>query len=915
MPAVLTHKGITLLARDRLKRLHDTLSRSNDRKRLRGDDVSDLEEKLERLALQAIDIMSAPPLADARSIAQRQQFTGRAPDLFQSVSKFAVMGSMGPDLPAFAHLFQPGQGWVFDTVHKGTPDYNREAVIARTTDLALSFHRKAKAKVETTFRNSDPVKQEEDIRREMRKVRAYVMGHLCHVAGDVITHPFINDLEWHAGISGSDHIAHGDNEKVIDADVAKKVFRRGKLKGYQGWAEWWPEENEVEDYFFEAWVEAFQDVYGTERPRSFKDFEDELERFEAPDLTPEFMKDGYGTFRGFVLNFAYNWSWPEWFGALTPAMAPLVFAPLIGQGLPHGRELFGAEDSDFDLSERATFELLTLSLGAGGLTALILSSLLMPFARRGAADLGVYAIVAHSYAVASWLTGLIEGIAVKETEGEGIPDGARWAFFFVLPIILNVVLIGPLIADAAANYTHARPFQEKPKKRRLLLSLPLVLPLVVLLLIGILVGIFVARRKTDDTRIGDAGFLVVMAIWMAVMIGAWFGFAFLFNSEKMGSLPETADGDELPLRKHAVSLFDDQSLFEDPASEDTVKPRYFSSDLRPIARLWWEGDGDMTIRSDRYGLTFQHSAGGAEAQTVPGPMVPMTVAQYLALLEELVADGAGTTGGLKGAVFDAEDIAAYPLPTGAVFAGHGDFEEGASEEDINEGLAEFRPLTTTNSDDAYMLFHAPKPFQAIHMTPTGPFVGDDEATRREIGHERGYRYVVDLTSEDADTSPALMAQAADLAALLCLGAAGQMQEPVVDSDQIFQVFRNWSLDRRRINEWRMLVAGKGRSDKPAGAAAAYDPAMPQGDLAPEVGVELWRAPLDFATDDDALPMGEGAARGFGWIPTLREFSRLVAEDLDLASTDTDPVRPDVPTPQAIARAMAWIVDAPDPMET
>ena len=62
-------------------------------------------------------------------------------------------------------------------------------------------------------------------------------------------------------------------------------------------------------------------------------------------------------------------------------------------------------------------------------------------------------------------------------------------------------------------------------------------------------------------------------------------------------------------------------------------------------------------------------------------------------------------------------------------------------------------------------------------------------------------------------------------------------------------------------------------------------------------------------------MGEGAARGFGWIPTLREFSRLVAEDLDLASTDTDPVRPDVPTPQAIARAMAWIVDAPDPMET
>lgn len=903
MPAVLTHKAITLLARDRLKRLHEITERAIDRKTLRGTPVTDVERKLARLTRQAADVMSQPPLADPRTTTQKQEFIGSAPDLYQSVSKFAVLGSMGPDLPGFSHLFQPGQVWVFDTIHKGTPDYNREAVVARTTDMALSFFRIAKDKVQTAYAGDDA-----GLQQEMRKVRAYVMGHLCHVAGDIISHPFINDLEWHRKIPGEDPIEHSDNEKIIDADVAAKVFRRGDLKPGQNWADWWPNENEVEDYFYESYVEAFQEMYGTGRGPSFKDYEDDLAALNAPDLTPEFMKDGYGTFRGFVMNFAYEWGYWDWFGSLTPVMAPVAFAPLIGLGLPNARDVFGPQDPNFELSERGVFEWLTLPLGAGGLSALIYSALLMPYARKDSSNLGVYAVFTQAYTFASWLTGFIEAWVVDATGDEGIPDGARWAGFFVLPLIFNLTLVITLLVDLLSGYTHERPFQHPPKKRRILLSLPLILPLGALLLVALIMLFYIALRQEEDTSPSSVAFILGTILWGLIIIGGWFVVAALFNN--MG-LPEKAKGTESPLRKHAIGLFDDQTLFDDPSSAEDPRPLFYSSDVRPLARLWWEGDGDMRIRSDRFGLTFKHSSSGAE-QTVPGPMVPMTVTEYLALLEETVTDGDGTAGGLKGAVFSDEEIANYTLPTGAVFAGHGDFEEDASEKDITNGLAEFRDLGDADEDDAYMLYHAPKPYQAIHFTPTGSFVAGTEKQQRKIGGERGYRYVVDINSEAADTSDALMAQAADLGALLCLGAVGRMQDPVPGPDRLYQVFRNWSLDRRRINEWRMLVAGKARSDK-AGGPGSYDPAMPQGADGP-ADPGAWQSPLAASPHADALEMGESTARGFGWIPTLREFSRLLQEDLDLTSTDTDPVRPDVPAPQAVARAMAFLVDAADPMD-
>src|SRR5262249_49565425 len=101
MPAVLTHKTIMLLARERIKTVQDVLAR----KIATGAQVTDLEHRMLFLASKAFEMMSdnnvAPPDAELPAIAfpgtaLRVRLSYATP-LGQGVSRFAVMGSMGPD--------------------------------------------------------------------------------------------------------------------------------------------------------------------------------------------------------------------------------------------------------------------------------------------------------------------------------------------------------------------------------------------------------------------------------------------------------------------------------------------------------------------------------------------------------------------------------------------------------------------------------------------------------------------------------------------------------------------------------------------------------------------------------------------------------------------------------------------------
>jgi hypothetical protein len=160
MPAVLTHTAIMLLARQRLADVKRVLDARIAARRAAGQRPLLIEARIAALADAAIEIMRAPPHVDATVPGATIAST-----LSENVSKFAVMGAMGPDIPAFANILEPGQGWLFDTVHKGNPDAHRERVNARTSDLALEIWAQCENLV------AEQVVDEGDPERRLREIR------------------------------------------------------------------------------------------------------------------------------------------------------------------------------------------------------------------------------------------------------------------------------------------------------------------------------------------------------------------------------------------------------------------------------------------------------------------------------------------------------------------------------------------------------------------------------------------------------------------------------------------------------------------------------------------------------------------------------------------------------------------------
>jgi len=114
---------------------------------------------------------------------------------------------------------------------------------------------------------------------------------------------------------------------------------------------------------------------------------------------------------------------------------------------------------------------------------------------------------------------------------------------------------------------------------------------------------------------------------------------------------------------------------------------------------------------------------------------------------------------------------------------------------------------------------------------------------------------------------------------------------------VYQVFRNWDLDRRRVNEWHMLVAGRALSEK-HNDSRVYDAAMtrpqPQG-YAPRQNDE-----------------GESAANRLGWVPLLRRWIALAGQNVDPLDA-TAPANPNEVSNLGLSRGMAFLLDLPEPV--
>jgi hypothetical protein len=202
---------------------------------------------------------------------------------------------------------------------------------------------------------------------------------------------------------------------------------------------------------------------------------------------------------------------------------------------------------------------------------------------------------------------------------------------------------------------------------------------------------------------------------------------------------------------------------------------------------------------------------------------------------------------------------AYDLPFPHALADPGDGLPTLVEHEAHKG--DFVPVGKSK-DKAYLLRHAPR----VELV-TG--YGD-------LGSTRSLLEAIGLVPAGtlADLELSALGAAADLTVLLALGAAPSVSGAPVTAEPlaaaplpaplapVYQVFRQWNLDERRVNEWRMLVSGGAESEK-AGHPADRDPAM-----RPDPGGAAYAS---------QAPAGEPLTNQMGWLPLWRAWLRMAGD--------------------------------------
>lgn len=356
MPAVITHQMTMLLTRKRLKEISVITGNRIEKKKASPIDFhmhflaenayrmlsgaqpimvkKDEGEQISKSRLDAIKVSTAlntisesylkHPLNKLGSPFEEKKFDNlndTEKEYYKYVSKFACMGCMGPDIMAFSAHLTNHQAYPFDTVHKGCFDGDREMINAGTTDLPLEIWHQ--------FR-----KNNKDV-RDITNIRAYVLGHLTHVATDVISHPYVNDIEWHTKeskefwdeheeIRDAKGGMHAWSEGDIDAELARLFFNlTDSARDSEGLDTSWP--SNIPDGFFTSYsnavkavykirVEEVNTVYNDDNPDSrdwtikgFGEGNEELKADNIEKLDGDFVEDGYNVFRKGVLEVYYSW--------------------------------------------------------------------------------------------------------------------------------------------------------------------------------------------------------------------------------------------------------------------------------------------------------------------------------------------------------------------------------------------------------------------------------------------------------------------------------------------------------------------------------------------------------------------------------------------------------------------------------
>ena len=759
----------------------------------------------------------------------------------QGLGRFAVLGSAGFELPGYADVFAPGGAWVADVVRRGTPDPNFSHVVVPTTQFAVRTGELALGR--TTDAQS------------RARIQSFSMGMLSAVASGVVLGPAFRGLQ--ARRTPRDWSRH---DPAVDVGAAEARILGNLLGGQAGaarWQAWWPASGDVPDALFDGYIDALEEAYRlrVSRPRGFGDFE---EGFAAGDpLTAVRLRNGYAFLRQDMS--MHSWGPVAWWFVLLAPLAMPSIALLIARALPHGKALL-IDGPDPD--ERSVFEVTALSMGLGALFPFGFSMWLWsqidehtePFATALALFIARAALVVTSLATSG------------DEDQEAL---TRWLFLFtplagtdVYALIRGLIALGDDPPGDAVVW--------------LLQTLAGGTALLVLL-VGALVRPFGDAIDDVDAAywilwaVLTVGLLAGLGIPLAIALSNGGGIRSLFLRERLEQFPllsgvaaAAAPGNPLGL----VHAFDDSTVWHDPAvAAPTLADLRYPAGRRALVRIWWTGAG--TLEVNQVGSTVKFLQEDGTRTDVRVPIGRATAADLAAVLLAQLP-------GLQTEVVAAGDPA-YELPFPQTLADPGDTGPTHVHHDAHAG--DFEAVGTTR-ETAYLLRHTPRGKLATPYGIRGPSANPLD----------GLAVVPQGTFADVDHSA--LGLAADLAVLLCLGSAPSLADaPIVPGPRppqpalpaltpVYQVFRQWNLDERRVNEWRMVVQGGAESEK-GGRPLDRDPAMRPN---PNAAAPPYQS---------LAPAGEPLAAAMGWIPLWRAWLRM-ATDVTADSTAATPM-PYTPT--------------------
>ncbi len=700
MPGPLTHVAVALLARDRLAQIRDALLA----KKANGT-AREIELQVLYMAQKAHSIMSAaqpriePPL----------RLYG--PPLTDGVSRFVMLGAVGPDLPRYAAMYAPGQEWLWDTLHKGNPDEHRERVLARSTDFVFTFWRKVEPLIDADTSKADERTEARD------KVRAYLLGHLCHVAADVLSHPWYDDVAAHPGDAGRPRLRRADVAGAVERAVAARFFNRGPGADTRGsdWATWWPSTGDVPGAFYGAFDAAVREVYGGEgRPAGLKAFEDAFRAYDppAPALSPRLVRDGVATFRT-VAETGHGWDLWDWLGVTAPtfllAFGAYPLAAVLTRASDFETELTGTPDEIAEKERVRTYELVAYPFAATALTPLVTMIWVT------ASSFGV-----GSQIVTGWVAAgvqLLAAVGFFATLG-GAGD-ARWALFFVVPLFVEVAHMLHVLIRGGRGDRHWQ------LALGTLLHLALALVFMLCYRTFLHPGIAELKKREEDRDYGV--FVGWMALWFGMVVVLWIVHALFWRYVFGAKQPSDADN-AFAGRHHHLRLYDDAALGRDPLGPSpALDGLLYPSGARPLLKLWWRGPDaqELSVRSDRDRLTFSFDGAGAgPKQTVHLPVASTTLREFAQLLTRTVRDknGASTQFLHVEPAFPADPE--MELPPGLAFSDWGDHRDTQADHDTD--AAAFRTIPRTEAD-ALPLSHAPRELLSTRFGKGGPVAEERRA--------------------------------------------------------------------------------------------------------------------------------------------------------------------------------------------